>query len=215
MLLVVDDTLAACGNLAAVSFSDLLVTSLTKNFSGYGNVLAGSLVVNPQGAHASKLTRQIRNDFEETLSDVDIAVLCKNSADFKQRVATINDNAFELAEFLRQHPKVESVYYPQRGDANYEALRTDNGGYGGLLSIVLREAADRTPGMFDALNVCKGPNLGTAFTLCCPYTILAHYTELDFAESCGVSRWLLRVSVGLEPSRELIRRFDAAIQAVF
>jgi cystathionine gamma-synthase len=79
---------------------------------------------------------------------------------------------------------------------------------------VLTDAAIATPRMFDALEVCKGPNLGTHFTLCCPYTILAHYTELDFAERCGVSRWLLRISVGTESIDELERRFQSALSHV-
>jgi cystathionine gamma-synthase len=51
---------------------------------------------------------------------------------------------------------------------------------------------------FDALNIAKGPSLGANFTLVCPYTLLAHYTELEWAESFGVDRRLVRVSVGLE-----------------
>ena len=82
---------------------------------------------------------------------------------------------------------------------------------GGLLSIVLRNPAETTPTVFDHLEVCKGPNLGTNFTLCCPYTILAHYTELEFVEQCGVSRWLLRISVGTEPYAELQVRFARAL----
>ena len=80
------------------------------------------------------------------------------------------------------------------------------------MSIVLNDAERVTPLVFDALQVCKGPNLGTNFTLCCPYTILAHYDELDFAESCGVSRWLLRISVGIEPIEELWQRFENALR---
>ena len=71
-----------------------------------------------------------------------------------------------------------------------------------------------TPAVYDALEVCKGPNLGTNFTLCCPYTILAHYRELDFAEQCGVSRYLLRVSVGLEEAEWLKSRFREALDAL-
>ena len=52
------------------------------------------------------------------------------------------------------------------------------------------------------------------YTLACPFTILAHYNELDFAESCGVSRWLIRVSVGLEPADELIDRFREALAPI-
>jgi cystathionine gamma-synthase len=49
--------------------------------------------------------------------------------------------------------------------------------------------------------------------LACPYTILAHYRELDFAQSCGVSRFLIRVSIGLEEPSDLIARFERALTA--
>ena len=211
ILLVVDDTLAACGNLNVLRYADLLATSLTKYFSGYGNVLAGSLVVNPQARNANELGSAIGDDFEETLGDSDVAVLAANSKDHVERTATINDNALLLVEHLLQHPAVESVFHPSVARRNYDQLKSPNGGYGGLLSIVLRDAESSTPKVFDALEVCKGPNLGTNFTLCCPYTLLAHYDELDFAESCGVSRWLLRISVGVEPINDLLARFDRAL----
>jgi len=49
------------------------------------------------------------------------------------------------------------------------------------------------------------------FTLACPYALLAHYAELDWAERCGVPRHLIRVSVGLEPPEELWERFERAL----
>ena len=41
--------------------------------------------------------------------------------------------------------------------------------------------------------------------------MLAHYNELDWAEEVGVSRWLIRLSVGLEPATEIIARLDKAL----
>ena len=69
------------------------------------------------------------------------------------------------------------------------------------------------PAVAAGYRVTKGPSLGTNYTLACPYTLLAHYPELDWAESCGVSRWLVRVSVGLEQAADLIERFDQALAA--
>jgi len=213
-LLVVDDTLSACGNLQLLPIADVLVTSLTKYFSGYGNVLAGAATLNPAGPKFEQIQSLITADFEETLADVDVAKLRKNSADVVERTQVINRNAAALADMLRADGRVQSVFYPTVNDRVYETLRTPTGGYGGLMSIVLNDAPNTTPRVFDALEVCKGPNLGTHFTLCCPYTILAHYTELEFAEQCGVSRWLLRISVGTEPIDELKRRFQSALSVV-
>ncbi|KFY49618.1 hypothetical protein V495_00514 [Pseudogymnoascus sp. VKM F-4514 (FW-929)] len=47
----------------------------------------------------------------------------------------------------------------------------------------------------DALDVAKGASLGTNFTLCCPYTLLAHFSELEWAAKFGVVEHLVRISV--------------------
>ena len=58
-----------------------------------------------------------------------------------------------------------------------------------------------------------GPSLATNFSLACPFTLLAHYQELDWAESFDVSRWLIRLSVGLEDPADVIARCRAALAA--
>lgn len=210
-LLVVDDTLTACGNIQTLPYSDLTVTSLTKYFSGGGNLLAGALTVNPEGRYADRLKQVIGSEFEETLSDDDVVVLESNSRDVRERMQITNSNAACLADYLRQHAAVDQVHYPSAEDQVYCELMQGTRQFGGLMSIVLHDAERNTPGVYDSLRINKGPNLGTRFTLCCPFTMLAHYQELDFAESCGVSRWLLRISVGLEDADELIQRFDDAL----
>jgi len=90
-------------------------------------------------------------------------------------------------------------------------VRRPDGGWGSLITFLPRHAATSSPRIYDRLAVCKGPSLGTIFTLACPFTLLAHYTELDWAESCGVSRHLIRISVGLEDPDALWRRLDAAL----
>ena len=208
-LLVVDDTLAACINDNVLPFADVVVTSLTKYFSGYGDVLAGCATINPDSRHAFWLRDVLNRDFEELLPDADIDVLEINSRDVRQRVTTINCTAAILARRFAEHPLIASVYHPSLSAGACE-LKSQDRGDGGLMSIVLRNPEKTTPVFFDNLEICKGPNLGTNFTLCCPYTILAHYTELEFVESCGVSRWLLRVSIGTEPVEELWSRFEKA-----
>src|SRR5690606_41676148 len=92
----------------------------------------------------------------------------------------------------------------------YDPPRRPGGGYGILLSFVLK-ALPAAPAFCDRLQVSKGPSLGTDLTLACPYTLLAHYGELDWTEQCGVSRHLIRVSIGLENPDGLIRRFAEAL----
>ena len=212
-LLVIDDTLAACINHDVLPFADVVVTSLTKYFSGYGDVLAGSVTLNPASRHADWLRSGLADNFEELLIDADVEILERNSRDVRARVETINRNANQLARWLTEQPQVETVNHPSLGVQRFDWMNQRSVHHnGGLLSIVLKNPSVTTPVVFDHLEICKGPNLGTNFTLCCPYTILAHFTELDFVEQCGVSRWLLRISVGTEPIEDLQTRFARALR---
>lgn len=212
--LLIDDTLAACVNLDTLPVADVVATSLTKYFSGAGNVLAGSLVLNRERPYYERLKALLAEEFEDIFYGEDAIVLERNSRDVAERIPRINHNAARLVEYLAEQPQVADVFYPARVDrTNYERFLRPGGGYGGLFSVVLRDAAAKTERFFDTLQIPKGPNLGTSFTLCCPFTILAHYRELDFAENCGISRHLIRVSVGLEDSAWQIERFAEALRA--
>ena len=211
--LLIDDTLAACVNLDTLPVADVVATSLTKYFSGAGNVLAGSLVLNRERPYYERLKTLLAEEFEDIFFDEDAIVLEHNSRDVAERIPKINANAARLCEFLAERPEVADVFYPARVDrANYERHLRPGGGFGGLFSVVLRDAAAKTERFYDALQISKGPNLGTSFTLCCPFTLLAHYRELEFAESCGISRHLIRVSVGAEDSDWQIERFAEALR---
>ena len=91
-------------------------------------------------------------------------------------------------------------------------MRRPDGGWGALLTFLPKNAEENSPAIYDRLEFCKGPSLGTVFTLACPFTLLAHYTELEWAEACGVSRYLIRLSVGLEDPEEVWRRLEKALK---
>lgn len=139
----------------------------------------------------------------------------RNSRDIPERMDTINSNAEAVCEYLHTcTPLVKHVYYPKwETPANYEACRVaGTRGYGGLFSVLFNsEEAARA--FYDALPCCKGPSLGTAFTLSCAYALLAHFHELEWAAGHGVGVDLVRVSVGTEDREMLLEAFKAAIAA--
>ena len=73
---------------------------------------------------------------------------------------------------------------------------------------------DHAVTFYDAIETAKGPSLGTNFTLTSPYTILAHYTEMEWARRYGVERGLVRISVGLEEGEQIVRVFEEALGAI-
>lgn len=160
--LIIDDTLGTPYDIDIRPYADVIITSLTKFFSGKGNVAGGSLILNPQSPHYHKLKTQLDRG-EELLYGADADILLENGRGFAARMQVINSNAEKLADYLRAHPAIDQVFYP-KGDAAYEALRRPGGGYGGLLSFTLKDKS-ATPLVYNRLPFAKGPSLGTEFTL--------------------------------------------------
>jgi len=211
--LVVDDSVSGPLNVDALSYADVVTSSLTKWVSGEGDVMAGMAVVRAGSSVASHLLEALALDAAGSapLYVGDAEVLLSNLKDYPKRNAIINRNGTELAAWLAVHPAVERVWHPSLTCTEpYRAVMRKGGGFGGLLSFVLK-ARKKSPKVYDGLRLCKGPSFGTVFTLVSPYTLLAHYQELEWAEGCGVPSNLLRVSCGLEPFEQLQAAFEAAL----
>ncbi|KAJ2765911.1 Cystathionine gamma-synthase [Coemansia nantahalensis] len=215
---VVDETIGSFANIDVLPWADVVVSSLTKVFSGDSNVMGGSLVLNPAGALYAPLRAALATVYEDLLWREDAIFLERNSRDFARRVVAIGRNALAVAELLQASAKVASVQYPKfTTPANYARLMRDpsgGAGYGGLLSVFFVGGERAAQAFYDHLQCCKGPSLGTNFTLASPYTILAHYYELDWAAQFGVTADLVRISIGLEPAGELLAMMQLALDAV-
>lgn len=211
--LILDDSAAGPLNVDALPHCDVLTSSLTKWISGAGDVMAGAATVRADSPLAADFLGPLAEDAAECapLYITDAEILLSNMKGYAQRNATVNFNALALVAFLKDHPAIASVWHPSVTQTeNYTKIMRKNGGYGGLLSIVLTNPK-KAPKVYDALKLSKGPSFGTPFTLVCPYTLLAHYEELDWTEDCGVPANLLRISVGLESPDTIIAAFTEAL----
>lgn len=213
--LIVDDTAATYANVNVFPHADIVVTSLTKAFSGEGDVMAGGLVLHGAGPFGEGFVLGMAENFDDLFWDDDAIVLERNSRDFEARVFQSNATAEALCDWLAEQPVVASVFYPKfTMKAAFDEVLRPGGGFGSLFSVVLHNGPVNAPLFYDRLRICKGPSLGNNFSLACPYTLLAHFEELDWAESHGVSRWLVRVSIGLEPLADLKVRFAEALDGL-
>ena len=181
--------------------------------------ISGSLVVNSAGPRATMLKKLLQQEtaVSPTIFPDDMKVLAENSRNYEQRCLQIMQVTYRLACWLRERPEVETVWHPcffnekTLGNTRIHSVLRQRRlnevrgepGLGCLLSLLLRgegesDRAIRSEAFYDALHCYKGPSLGTPYTLCCPYTLLAHYSEVAWAEEQGVPKYLFRVSVGLE-----------------
>ncbi|KAG5638335.1 hypothetical protein H0H81_000578 [Sphagnurus paluster] len=232
-LIVVDETIGNFVNVEVLPYADIVVSSLSKIFSGNANAMGGSklrhtpsLVLNPGRRHYAALKAHMNANFEDFYFDQDAIYMERNSRDFRRRIRIIDVNTETVCDFLRsrsvaggapaESTVIKEVFYPKyitRENYDHCRIKTpDAGGFGGLFSLTFTSGA-ASEAFFNTLSCFKGPSLGTNFTLASPYTILAHYTELDWAAQYGVEAGLVRVSVGMEDTEALLRLFEVALKA--
>ena len=212
---VIDETIGNFLNVHLLPHADVLVSSLTKIFSGDSNVMGGAMILNPTSRYHDRLKQYLAQHYEDNEFEEDSVVLERNSRDFVSRIQRVNHNAEVIADTLRAHPRVKQVNYPKYSDSRplYDAYKLPDGGYGGLLSATFHDVEDAKV-FYDNLDTQKGPSLGTNFTLSSPFVLLAHYGELEWAAKYGCEVSLVRFSVGLEETGKLKAAFEDALAAV-
>ncbi|KAG1729260.1 pyridoxal phosphate-dependent transferase [Suillus lakei] len=222
-LLVIDDTIGNFVNVDVLQHADIVVSSLSKIFSGDANAMGGSLILNPRSRHYATLKAYMSATYEDTYFDEDAVFMERNSRNFTRRIRIIDENTLAVCEYLRSRsisggtslpsPAIKEVFYPKYvTPENYLSCKLPEGGYGGLFSLSFTSPA-ASQAFFDNMPFQKGPSLGTNFTLACPYTILAHYFELGWAAEYGVEEGLVRISVGMEEREGLLEGFKVALRA--
>jgi cystathionine gamma-synthase len=214
--LVVDDTVATSVNVDPFRYADVVTTSLTKTFSGAGDVAAGAIIVKP-GTRFSGLLHERLPDQEAAapLFSRDAIALEGNSRHYEERARATNEIAEEVVNAVRERPEVSRCYFPETESRSfYDQVKKEDGGYGALFSIELSGGEAAAAAFYDHLRISKGPSLGTDFSLACPYTLLAHYGELDWAAERGAKRDLLRIWIGLEEPEDLIGRIEEAMDSI-
>ena len=221
--LVVDDTIGSFCNIDMLGVADISVTSLTKSFSGYADVMGGSAVLYPSSPLHLELKELFEGLYHNDLYPADAKVLLDNSADYRSRSRVLNENAALLVEYLHslvsdKESSVSRVYYPTVSPtrANYDTYKRPQTpefqpGYGCLFSVEF-DSLEAAIAFYNNLHVHDGPHLGAHLTIALPYVRAVYGEQLEKGEEYGLRQTQIRISVGLEEPQELLQIFRYAIQ---
>ncbi len=130
------------------------------------------------------------------------------------RVARQNATALQVAEWAEADPRIARVFYPGLAShPDHAVARKQMSGFGGMVTIDVAggyEAACRT---FDAFRLIRrAASLGGVESLCSLPVLTSHFGLSDAQlEAAGVTRGMLRISVGLEHPDDLIADLDQAL----
>ena len=197
--LVVDSTAASPVLSQPLKFgADIVMHSATKGINGHSDVLAGSLSVRQPEDPVWQMIRADRDMAGAVLGPMEAWLLTRGMRTLPLRMREMSRNAQILAEYLVDHPAVESVLYPGLADHPGHAIaaRQMQGGFGGLLSFVV--AGGAAPALRAAGRLAlfkRATSLGGVESL------VEHRHTIE--PHTGIPEGLLRLSVGIEDAEDL------------
>jgi O-succinylhomoserine sulfhydrylase len=191
--------------------ADVVVYSCTKHIDGQGRVLGGA-VLGSKTWIEEVLQPFIRNT-GPSLSPFNAWLLLKGLETLGLRVEAGCQRAAKLAAFLAEQPEVSRVWYPHRADHPQHALARRQMSAGGTL--VTFEVRGGKAGAFRLMNALKlirvSNNLGDSKSLVThPATTTHMRLSGDERRRLGITDGVVRLSVGLEDSEDLIDDLRAA-----
>lgn len=212
----------------------LVVNSLTKSIGGHGNALGGALTDTgeydwtryphiadnykknpaPQWGMAQIRAKALR-DFGATLGPEAAHHIAVGAETMALRQERECKNALAVAQMLEADERVAAVYYPGLESHPQHALSKELfRSFGSLMSFELKDGID----CFDYLNrmhlAVAASNLGDTRTLVIPVAHTIFYEMgAERRASMGIAESLIRVSVGLEDTEDLVADFRQALEA--
>jgi cystathionine beta-lyase/cystathionine gamma-synthase len=209
---IIDNTLATPVNFRPIARGfDLVVHSATKYMNGHSDIVAGAVVGSAERVRAAKLKL---DHFGGALDPHACFLLHRGMKTLSLRVRHQSESALRIARFLEAHPAVERVNYPGlESHPRIERSRKWFQGHGGLLSVELKGGMQAVERFFARATIpVNAPSLGGPETLMTRPASTSHAgLAPDERRRLGVSDTLVRISIGLEATEDLIDDFDRAL----
>ena len=214
ILLAVDNTFASPYLQKPLTMgADIVMHSATKYLGGHSDVILGALVVR-DAALADRLSF-IQNASGAVCGPLDAFLVLRGIKTLHVRMQRHCENGEKIAHFLADHPKVAKVYWPGfPTHPNHEVAKRQMNGFGGMISFVLADdSIEKATQMVEQLQL---------FTLAESHggvkSLAGHPASMTHAsipkverEKSGVVDGLIRLSVGIEDSDDLIEDLKQAI----
>lgn len=226
IITIVDNTFATPWGLRPIEWGiDIVIHSLTKNIGGFGTEMGGAAMSKKTFERGLKLARK---DFGAILNPKSAwGITVHGIPTLAIRFEKQQENAMAVANFLERHPKVEKVTYP--GLKSYphaklakRVLRSPEGKFapGTMISFTVKGNLEKCRRFVDHIaknsySITLAVSLGLTKTLIEVPGYMTHAAiPKDKQTESGIDPRLIRLSLGIEDSRDLITDLDAAFRAL-
>ena len=192
--------------------ADIVVHSTTKYLNGHSDVVGGAVVAREK-AVADELAA-LANILGVTGSPFDAYLTLRGIRTLHPRMRSHLENAAAVASLLDRHPAVAAVYYPGLPDHPGHALAArQQDGFGAMVSFELEGGETTIPAFLDGLRCFTlAESLGGVESLVAHPATMTHASmTLEQQTAAGITDGLLRLSVGIEATEDLIEDLSLAL----
>ena len=214
LLLVVDNTFLSPALQRPLEHgADLVVYSTTKYLNGHSDVVGGAIVARTE-ALAEDLDF-VANAYGTVAAPFDSWLVLRGMKTLPVRMRQHETNARAVAHALDEHPAVDRVWYPGlRDHPGHETARKQQDGYGGMVSFVVADDVEVKTVLRSTEVFALAESLGGVESLIEHPTTMSHASMApEQREAAGITDDLVRLSVGIESTDDLLRDLDQALEA--
>lgn len=194
--------------------ADVVVHSATKYICGHGDVVGG-VAISKDMDYIQNLKFGYMCEFGGVLSPFNAWLLLRGLKTLGVRMRQHEKNAIEVANFLKNHPKIESVMYPGLEDfKGHNIAKEQMNGFGAMISFEVKGGLDSAIKFVDSLKLAQiAVSLGDCETLVqLPAAITHRGYPRDKLAEFGLTESMVRISVGLEDARDIIQDLNQALK---
>ena len=193
--------------------ADIVMHSVTKYLGGHSDVVMGALVTSDD--EIAKEMYRIQNSSGAVTGPMDSFLVLRGIKTLHLRVERHCENGEKIANFLKNHPKIDKVYWPGfESHPNHDVAKKQMRGFGGMISFTLKGNK-----LEDALEIVKKVHLfalaeslgGVESLIGHPATMTHASIPKEIREQSGVVDSLVRLSVGIEDADDLIQDLEKAL----
>jgi cystathionine beta-lyase len=196
--------------------ADIVMHSATKYLGGHSDVVMGALIVNDDDL-AERLAF-IQNASGAVCGPQDSFLMLRGIKTLHVRMQRHSENGKAVAEYLRDHPKIENIYWPGfETHPNHEIAKRQMDDFGGMLSFTTKgNDYDAAIKMVENLKIFTlAESLGGVESLAGHPASMTHASiPKEEREKTGVVDSLIRLSVGIEDKDDLIADLEQALALI-
>jgi cystathionine beta-lyase/cystathionine gamma-synthase len=209
---IIDNTFTSPINFRPLEHGfDLSIHSCSKYLNGHSDIVAGA-VIGPEEL-IGKIIHKL-NHLGGTLDPHACFLLHRGIKTLAVRVRQQNASAMEISRFLESRPEVERVHYPGLAShPQHSRARELFDGFGGMLSFELQGGVEPAERFIHntTIPICA-PSLGGIESLITrPVTTSHACLSPEECKQVGIAAGLIRLSVGLEATADILSDFDQAL----